>query len=123
MGGTVGDSDGEGVAGDTMGVGFVDDAGGEGAAGVFMGDGNVGVSVAGVSWVMLRVVGLLASLTTVRVRRCIEGVAGGVDCGGVVGDGECGGSSGDCETGNANGGGVVGDGRAAQEERRGQCRR
>ena len=77
-------------------------------------------SVAGVSWVMLRVVALLASLTTVRVRRCIGGVAGGVDRGGVVGDGECGGSSGDCETGNANGrGGGVGDGRAAEGERRG----
>ena len=48
-------------------------------------------SMAGVLWVMLRVVALLATLTTVRVRRCIGGVAGGVDGGGVVGDGECGG--------------------------------
>ena len=50
----------------------------------------------------------------VRVRRCIEGVAGGVDGGGVVGEVECGSSSGDCETGNAeSGGGGVGDGSAA----------
>ena len=76
--------------------------------------------VAGVLSVMLRVVALLASLTTVMVRRCIRAVAGGVDGGGVVGDGECGGSSGDSETGNAEGGGGgVGDGRAAEGERRG----
>ena len=42
MGGTVDDSDGEGVAGDAMGVGVVDDAAGESAAGVFMGNGDVG---------------------------------------------------------------------------------
>ena len=79
--------------------------------------------MAGVLWVMLRVVAPLATLTTVRVRRCIGGVAGGVDGGGVVGHGECGGSSGDCETGIADGGmGRAGDGRAAEGERCGSCR-
>ena len=75
-------------------------------------------SMAGVLWVMLLVVAPLVTLMTVRMRRCIWGVAGGVDDGDVVGDGECGGSSGDCETGNADGGmGGVGDGRASQGER------
>ena len=47
--------------------------------------------MAGVLWVMLRVVALLATLTLVTVRRCIGSVAGGVDGGGVLGDGESGG--------------------------------
>ena len=51
-------------------------------------------SMAGVLWVMLRVVALLATLTTVRVRRCIRGVGGGVGGGGVVGDGKCEGAAG-----------------------------
>ena len=77
-------------------------------------------SMAGVLWVMLRVVAPLATLTTVRVRRCIWGVAGGADGGGVAGDEECGGSSGDCETSNADGGmGCAGDGKAAEGERSG----
>ena len=57
-----------------------------------------------------------------EVRRCILGVAGGVDVEGVVGDGECGGvagkASGGCKTGNADGVmGDVGDGGAAEGER------
>ena len=75
--------------------------------------------MAGVLWVMLRVVAPLATVMTLRVRRCIGGAAGGVDGEGVVGDGGCGGAaggaSGDCETGNAHCG--VDDGRAAEGER------
>ena len=78
--------------------------------------------MAGLLWVMLRVVAPLATLTTVKVRRCIGGVAGDVNGESVVGDGECGGvaggASGDCKTGIANGGiRGAGDGRAAEGER------
>ena len=71
---------------------------------------------------MLWVMAPLATLTTVRVRRCVGGVAGGVDGEGVVGDEECGGVAGEalggCETGNADSVmGDAGDGRAAEGER------
>ena len=47
--------------------------------------------MAGVLWVMLRVVAPLATLMMVRVRRCIGGAAGSVDGESVVYDGGRGG--------------------------------
>ena len=50
--------------------------------------------MAGVLWVMLQVVAPLATLMTVRLRRCIGGAAGGVDGECFVGDGGRGGGRG-----------------------------